>query len=150
LHGDQFDTIVTVNPLLTDFACAVFYFIQKWMPHKTSRFIRRISKKFQRNSERIERRAVEYARAQGFRFVTCGHTHLPLVARHDEVLYLNSGTWTESPPCPYVAVTGDEVRLEYWPPANLGSSLDERFEAVANRAPDEPVGLAAHAGGAER
>ena len=81
LHGDQFDTIVTVNPLLTDFACAVFYFIQKWMPHKTSRFIRRISKKFQRNSQRIERRAVEYARAHGFRFVTCGHTHLPLVAR---------------------------------------------------------------------
>jgi UDP-2,3-diacylglucosamine pyrophosphatase LpxH len=150
LHGDQFDTIVTVNPLLTDFACAIFYFIQKWMPHKTSRFIRRISKKFQRNSQRIERRAVEYARGRGFQFVTCGHTHLPLHARHGEVLYLNSGTWTESPPCPYVAVVGDEVRLEYWPPAKEGSSLEERFEAVANEAPDESVGLAAHVGGAER
>jgi UDP-2,3-diacylglucosamine pyrophosphatase LpxH len=150
LHGDQFDTIVTVNPLLTDFACAVFYFIQKWMPHKTSRFIRRISKKFQRNSQRIERRAVEYARAGGYRFVTCGHTHLPLVARHDEVLYLNSGTWTESPPCPFVAVAGDEVRLEYWPPATEGSSSEVRLEAVANAAPDESAEIAAHAGGAER
>jgi UDP-2,3-diacylglucosamine pyrophosphatase LpxH len=149
LHGDQFDTIVTVNPLLTDFACAVFYFIQKWMPHKASRFIRRISKKFQRNSQRIERRAVEYARAGGFRFVTCGHTHLPFMARHEEVLYVNSGTWTESPPCPYVAVLGEEVRLEYWPPAGAESSPAEQLVGVANRVPDEPAQVTFHAGSAE-
>ena len=150
LHGDQFDTIVTVNPLLTDFACAVFYFIQKWMPHRASRFIRRISKKFQRNSQLIERRAVEYARDRGFRFVTCGHTHLPLVARHDDVLYVNSGTWTESPPCPFVAVQGDEVRLEYWPPAREGSSRRGAVRGtVCEPAPDESVESTAHGGGAE-
>ncbi len=149
LHGDQFDTIVTVNPLLTEIACGLFYFIQKWMPHKAARFIRRISKKFQRNSQLIERRAVEYARSRGFRYVTCGHTHLPLYARHDEVLYLNSGTWTESPPCTYVAVSGDVVRLAYWPPKTEASSLELGIEAESNLAPNSPIELAANAHGAE-
>jgi UDP-2,3-diacylglucosamine pyrophosphatase LpxH len=115
LHGDQFDTIITDYPLLTETACGLFYFIQKLMPHRAARWIRRITKRFQRNSQLIERRAAEYARGRGYRFVTCGHTHLPLVAVHDDVTYINSGTWTEAPPCPFVVVHDDEVRLEQWP-----------------------------------
>jgi UDP-2,3-diacylglucosamine pyrophosphatase LpxH len=115
LHGDQFDSFITANPWLTEIACGIFYFIQKWMPHRAARWVRRISKRWQRNSQLIERRAVEYARGKGYHFVTCGHTHLPLVSRHDGVVYVNSGTWTEFPPCPFVSVRGDEVRLESWP-----------------------------------
>ena len=85
------------------------------MPHQAARWIRRITKLWQRNSELIERRASEYARSRGFRFVTCGHTHLPLVAQHEDVLYLNSGTWTEATPCPFVVVQDGNVRLEHWP-----------------------------------
>ena len=92
LHGDQFDTIVSGHPWITDLASAAFYHIQRWMPHRASRWIRRVSKKFQRNSQLIERRACDYARSRGFRYVTCGHTHLPLTAEHDGVLYINSGT----------------------------------------------------------
>ncbi len=51
------------------------------MPHRAARWIRRISKRWQRNSQLIERRAIEYARSRGFRYVTCGHTHLPLDRR---------------------------------------------------------------------
>ncbi|MFI5457174.1 MAG: UDP-2,3-diacylglucosamine diphosphatase [Isosphaerales bacterium] len=132
LHGDQFDTFTTAYPWLTEIACGIFYFIQKWMPHRAARWIRRISKRWQRNSQLIERRAVEYARGQGFHFVTCGHTHLPLVARHDGVLYVNSGTWTEAAPCPYVAVRGSEVRLEYWPPAEIIAARETEERAGAN------------------
>jgi UDP-2,3-diacylglucosamine pyrophosphatase LpxH len=124
LHGDQFDTFTTGYPWLTEIACGIFYFIQMWMPHRAARWIRRISKRWQRNSQLIERRAVEYARGRGFHFVTCGHTHLPLVAQHDAVLYINSGTWIEAPPCPYVAVKGSEVRLAYWPPEQLGAEQE--------------------------
>ncbi|MFO0892217.1 MAG: hypothetical protein U0790_24150 [Isosphaeraceae bacterium] len=49
--------------------------------------------------------------------MTCGHTHLPLIAEQDGVLYVNSGTWTEAPPCPFVVVDGKEIRLDYWPRA---------------------------------
>jgi UDP-2,3-diacylglucosamine pyrophosphatase LpxH len=124
LHGDQFDTFTTAYPWLTEIACGIFYYIQKWMPHRAARWIRRISKRWQRNSELIERRAVEYARNRGFRFVTCGHTHLPLISEHDDVFYVNSGTWTEAPPCPFVVVSGGEVRLEHWPLAGAGAESE--------------------------
>ena len=64
--------------------------------------------------------------------MTCGHTHLPMVAEHEGVHYINSGTWTETPPCPFVAVLGKEVRLEYWPMA----------ETVIGQAAEEEVPLA--------
>ena len=115
LHGDQFDTIVTNFGWLTDFACAVFYFIQKWAPHRASRWIRRVTKRWQRNSERVEERAIEYAKAKKCAYVTCGHTHLPMKEERDGVTYVNSGTWIESPPSPFVAVRGAEIRLEFWP-----------------------------------
>jgi UDP-2,3-diacylglucosamine pyrophosphatase LpxH len=115
LHGDQFDTFVTHYVWLTDLACAIFYFIQKWAPHRASRWIRRVTKKWQRNSERIRERAIEYAKGKKCKYVTCGHTHLPLIAQEDGITYVNSGTWIESPPCPFVSVKGSEIRLEFWP-----------------------------------
>jgi UDP-2,3-diacylglucosamine pyrophosphatase LpxH len=132
LHGDQFDTFTTAYPWLTEVACGLFYYIQRWMPHRAARWIRRISKRWQRNSQLIERRAVEYARSRGYRFVTCGHTHLPLLAQHQDVLYLNSGTWTESAPCPYVAVRGSEVRLEYWPQTQPVAADETAEQVVGN------------------
>ncbi len=132
LHGDQFDGITTGWPLLTDLACAVYYVIQRVMPHRASRFIRRVTKRWQRNSEYIERGAVEYARGRGFHHVTCGHTHLPLTAFHDGVRYLNSGTWTEAPPCPFVTVLGDEVRLETWPLKGETPVVEEQAEPAAS------------------
>lgn len=124
LHGDQFDTFTTGYPLLTDLAVGVFYYIQKTMPHGAARWIRRISKRWQRNTERVRDRAIEYARGRGFRFVTCGHTHLSLEADQDGVHYINSGTWTDNPPCPFVAVKGAEITLEHWPMTNAISTSD--------------------------
>ncbi len=138
LHGDQFDTITTGYPWLTEIACGMFYFIQKWMPHRAARWIRRITKRFQRNSQVIERRASEYAASRGFRFVTCGHTHLPLTSEHDGVLYVNSGTWTEAPPCPFVVVQGNQVRLEHWPLPEVGTG-DEPLEAVVPANEHQPA-----------
>jgi len=120
LHGDQFDTFVTNYKWLTEVACAIFYFIVKWFPHAAARWVRRVTKKWQRNSPLVQQRAIDYARGKGCRFVTCGHTHLPLVAESEGVRYLNTGTWIESPPCPFVAVDGDDVRLETWPIVGVG------------------------------
>jgi UDP-2,3-diacylglucosamine pyrophosphatase LpxH len=136
LHGDQFDTFITQYKLLTDFACGIFYFIQKWAPHRTARWVRRITKKWQRNSQLVQHRAIEYARSKGYRFVTCGHTHLPLTAEVDGVRYINSGTWIEPPPCPFVAVAGGSVRLETFPPEGFHSSEAGELQAEA---PPEPA-----------
>lgn len=115
IHGDQFDTFITHNPWLTSIACGFFFLIQRLAPHRTSRWIRRISKKWQRNSQLVERGAIEYARSIGCRYVTCGHTHLALTATIEGITYFNTGTWTEQPPCPFLAVQGGQIGLEYWP-----------------------------------
>ncbi len=36
LHGDQFDTFTTAYPWLTEIACGIFYYIQKYMPHRAA------------------------------------------------------------------------------------------------------------------
>jgi UDP-2,3-diacylglucosamine pyrophosphatase LpxH len=136
LHGDQFDHFITRYKFLTAIGCGIFYYIQKWAPHNTARWIRRISKRWQRNSQLVQHRAVEYARSKGCGYVTCGHTHLPLAAEEGGIRYFNSGTWTEYPPCPFVSVRGAEVRLELWPPE--GVTLD-RAEVEAVEAPAEPA-----------
>ena len=115
LHGDQFDTFITHYVWLSEIACGIFFWIQKIAPHRAARWIRRVSKKWQRNSQLVEQRAIEFAKSRGCCYVTCGHTHLPLVAEEDGVHYFNSGTWMEAPPCPFVSVKGNEVRLEFWP-----------------------------------
>ncbi|QEH33996.1 phosphodiesterase [Aquisphaera giovannonii] len=145
LHGDQFDTITTGYPLLTEVACGLFYYIQKWAPHRTARWIRRISKRFQRNSQVIARRASEYAAGRGFRYVTCGHTHLPVQSVHDGVFYVNSGTWTEAPPCPFVTVLGPEIHLQYWPlEPELAAAASEEEEAAVPVTRGNPPPLPAH------
>ncbi len=132
LHGDQFDTFITEYKWLTEISCGIFYFIQKWMPHRAARWIRRFTKRWQRNSELIERRATEYARGRGIANVTCGHTHLPLESTIDGVHYINSGTWIEPPPCPFVSVRGADFRLESWPLPGMESAeqIAEQAEAV--------------------
>jgi UDP-2,3-diacylglucosamine pyrophosphatase LpxH len=115
LHGDQFDRFVNNYGMLTELACGLFYYIQKWAPHQTARFIRRVSKRWQRSSESIREGAVRYSRSRGCRAIACGHTHLPELTTSQGVLYVNCGTWTEHPPCPFVAVKGREIRLAYWP-----------------------------------
>lgn len=116
LHGDQFDHIITQYKRLTSAACKTFYFIQKWAPHQASRWIRRVSKKFQRNSQLVQGSAIEFARdVRQCGHVTCGHTHLPLEAEVGGVRYFNTGTWTDHPPCPYLAVKGSDIHLELWP-----------------------------------
>ena len=129
LHGDQFDTFITHYKWLTEISCGVFYFIQKWMPHRAARWVRRITKRWQRNSQLVERRATEYARGQGLTHVTCGHTHLPMTSEIDGVHYLNTGTWIEHPPCPFVSVRGGKVGLEYWPLAGTEMAEPEAAEA---------------------
>ncbi len=115
LHGDQFDTIVTEHLLLTAAVVWFYSWFQKLMPHRASRWLRMVTKRFQRNSQLVMERAVDYARSKGFRYVTCGHTHLALEQVIHGIQYVNSGSWVDAPPCPFVAIKGSSVHLEYWP-----------------------------------
>jgi UDP-2,3-diacylglucosamine pyrophosphatase LpxH len=138
LHGDQFDRFVNNYGLLTELACGAFYYIQKWAPHHTVRYIRRVSKQWQRSSLLIRDGAVAYAASKGFRHVTCGHTHIPVLEASEGVLYANSGTWIEHPPCPFISVKGEEIRLEYWPAESAVAAPSRRAgEGAAEPLPSD-------------
>jgi UDP-2,3-diacylglucosamine pyrophosphatase LpxH len=130
LHGDQFDHFITKYKYVTSAAVRLFYFIQRLAPHNAARWIRRVSKRWQRNSQLVQRGAIEYARSRGCNAVTCGHTHLPLVAESDGIRYINSGTWTERPPCPFVSLRGADFRLEWWPGLPIEETGRDEAEAV--------------------
>ncbi len=130
-HGDQFDHFITQYKWITSAACKLFYGIQKWFPHRTSRWIRRVSKRFQRNSQLVQRTAIEYAQSKDCHYVTCGHTHLPLTAEVDGYHYFNTGTWTDHPPCPFLAVRGGSVVLDHWPLSSTNTAAEASEERIA-------------------
>lgn len=131
LHGDQFDHFITKYKYVTAAAVGLFWYIQRLAPHNTARWIRRVSKRWQRNSALVQRSAIEYARSKGCNAVTCGHTHLPLEAESDGVRYINSGTWTERPPCPFVSLRGADFRLEWWPLPGAEAAEAAQDEALS-------------------
>jgi UDP-2,3-diacylglucosamine pyrophosphatase LpxH len=115
LHGDQYDAVVSRHPLVTDFFSALFRIISRVLPINLARLIRRLSKKFQRNSVVVKSRAVADARRRGFNAVTCGHTHKAEDAIVNGIRFINTGTWTERTPCPYLWIEGDQMGLKWWP-----------------------------------
>ncbi len=138
LHGDQFDNVVTKHQMLTAFGSFLFTMIQKIAPHNAARWIRRVSKRWQRNGPKVERGAVEHARTRDCQYVTCGHTHQHLQSVHDGVHYFNTGTWTEKSPCPFLGVRGSRIELEFWPrPGEETSNQDSEEEPES-----EPAGHA--------
>ena len=55
--------------------------------------------------------AVNYAAANGFEAVTCGHTHFAEEYFVNGIKYLNTGAWTEQPTY-YVRLTDNEITLK--------------------------------------
>jgi len=117
-HGDQYDTIVSGHKGVTAFFSAIFRGLVRILPGDWARAIRRLSKSFQRNSDAIRRGAVAEARRRGCPAVTCGHTHAFEDVSVEGIRYINTGTWTTAPPCPYLTVQGKKMELAFWPPAD--------------------------------
>jgi len=130
LHGDQFDTIVTGHKGLTSFFSALFRGIQMVAPLRWCRWIRRISKNFQRNSPVVRQRAIAAAAKLGCEAITCGHTHREEDCIVNSIRYNNTGTWTEQTPSPYLWIKGDQMGLNHWP-------SEEQPEFGFNRLQDE-------------
>ena len=80
----------------------------------------------EQRADRTAGRRQRYARSRGYRYRHLrSHAHLPLASEVDGVHYFNSGTWIEPPPCPFVAVKGAEVRLQWWPLPGFEQPLPE-------------------------
>ncbi|MCC6545750.1 UDP-2,3-diacylglucosamine diphosphatase [Candidatus Sumerlaeota bacterium] len=102
IHGHQFDEFLTDHPIITVVASKVYGSVQRregGRKKSLSRWLKKKSKKLLNVSEKVERRAISYARRKSVDYIVCGHTHY-----HGEtpphggpIKYVNSGCWTDAP-----------------------------------------------------
>jgi UDP-2,3-diacylglucosamine pyrophosphatase LpxH len=110
LHGDRFDP--TLNyPLLSDVAEWCYQLSQK-INKKLGKWLKKKSKRWGGILELVRSQSAAYARREGFVGVMTGHTHFADDTHIGGIHYVNSGCWTE-PPCTYVTVEAERVRLEH-------------------------------------
>ncbi len=113
IHGHQFDRFLVEHSAITEVATGAYKLLQKldFKQHGVSRFAKRISKKWLRQSEKIARHAIDYGKQRGAEYVFCGHTHFAMQCADGGVRYVNSGCWTDVPST-FIAIdeNGVEVR----------------------------------------
>jgi UDP-2,3-diacylglucosamine pyrophosphatase LpxH len=103
---------------LTGFFSALFRGLSKILPLNLARWIRRLSKSFQRNAPLVRERAISEGKRRGFDAVTCGHTHQSEISEKNGIRYFNTGTWTEKTPCPFLWIKEGSIGIRYWPMDN--------------------------------
>lgn len=113
LHGHRFDAFISDHPMFTKIADYFYRWMQKidksfcW-----ARYAKKASKTFLRCTEKIETKAINYAKKKHCNIVCCGHTHLEIEHPNTDIGYFNSGCWTEFP-CSYLTILNGKVKLHH-------------------------------------
>jgi len=119
-HGDLMDEEIRtdVPEWKVDLAC-FFYYGLLVTEHRINQLRLRMGKSIKRYvgavksrlrfwqnySTNYERAIVAHAGQRGFDGVVCGHIHVPKIAKHESVVYMNCGDWVEN--CTALAETHD-------------------------------------------
>jgi len=109
LHGDQFDSVVKISPLLAKVGSRLYEWLLRanryvnlvrrklgfsywslaaFLKHKVKNAVQYIS--------HFEEAVAHEAARQGVDGVVCGHIHRAEIARHHDIDYYNCGDWVES------------------------------------------------------
>jgi UDP-2,3-diacylglucosamine pyrophosphatase LpxH len=125
IHGHQFDTFIRERAFITSVATFLYACAQRidTQNYRWSRFLKRRTKMWLRNSERVAHRAMEYAQRKQADVILCGHTHHPSRIEADGVLYLNSGCWTDN--YSYIAIPADSSHALLFEEVQLGAPEPE-------------------------
>ena len=110
-HGDRFDGWAS-KQFLSEFFTGLYYFIQR-VDGKTRQFstwLKLKSKQILKTHEKLESRAIKFARNNGYDAILVGHSHLEARIEQEGVLYVNSGSFTEHP-SHYIEINADEIVL---------------------------------------
>jgi len=96
-HGDRFDRLMPMLRCVLIPLRVVYEFCTRVVGKTThvASFAKRFPLVYNILNGHVARNAMAYARAQGLRAVTCGHTHYPEVREADGIRYFNTGCWTE-------------------------------------------------------
>ncbi|MBM4143649.1 MAG: hypothetical protein FJ225_08685 [Lentisphaerae bacterium] len=98
-HGNEFDAIKRPS--------ALFIVLFRWFhalrirlgaePVHVAFYAKKWPALYEVLRRHVARRAVRYAKANGYAAITCGHIHSAEDTRVDGVRYINTGAWTEPP-----------------------------------------------------
>ncbi len=110
-HGHQYDRFIQDHPIVTLLADTAYSLLQKLdRRHAIARLAKRSSKIFLRCEDKIRTGARASAARHGCDAVICGHTHRAVEDDSKDIIYYNSGCWTERP-CHYLAIQRGRIEL---------------------------------------
>lgn len=112
LHGDVFDVYTSKHPILSEVADIIYKFAILIDPvkNRVSKFLKRNTKAFLRNAQIVRERSLSYGKHKKAQIVCCGHTHFKEKVVEDNMIYLNSGSWTQHPTS-FIGFTEDKVEV---------------------------------------
>jgi len=116
MHFHQFDSFISMHPLITAFAESVYYFLQSLdRSKKFSRWIKRTSKRFLQVKVKIRNKALAHIKDLPYDCIIGGHIHFAesFVCSETGKEYHNSGSFCDDP-CHYLLIdkNGDVVLKE--------------------------------------
>jgi UDP-2,3-diacylglucosamine pyrophosphatase LpxH len=118
IHGHQFDRFLNENIIISAIASFVYDRIQRWGNEKQTiaRYLKNKSKGWLRLAKKVADGAVEYGRHKKANVVICGHTHKSARYEYPEknIIYYNSGCWTDIPSSYILIYENGEVEIKYF------------------------------------
>lgn len=116
LHGHKYDKFINARPIFASFCDFLYRCLQKLdKSHYIARMAKTNSKRYVRCTEEIRTNACQEAFNLGCDGVVCGHTHFAEIVnkkvKTKEIIYCNTGCWTEKPPT-YLVIKNGTATLE--------------------------------------
>jgi len=115
-HGYDFDNVTPYNRTFLVFF-RMMHRLRVFLgaePVHVAFYAKRFPRLYRVLRRHVAMNAVEYAKENGYRAVTCGHTHYPEDRVINGIRYVNTGSWTERPAC-YLQVNAEEMKLKRVP-----------------------------------
>jgi UDP-2,3-diacylglucosamine pyrophosphatase LpxH len=112
-HGHDFDEIMPRNQTFLK-ALLLMHDLRVKLgarPVHVANYAKKWGRLYKILCKNVMMNAVQCAIENDYEAVTCGHTHYPDDCFSNGVRYVNTGSWTESPPC-YLLVTEEEITLK--------------------------------------
>ena len=105
IHGDQFDFFTTHLPRTSKVAGDLYHLLQKFSgsQQRFSMLTKRLSKYILRVPSRQQKLALRHATKHDISVIICSHTHLPHQDTSNDVHFINTGSFCETP-CHFVTI----------------------------------------------
>ena len=112
-HGDFFDKVMSQSRVFIK-AFKMMHDLRVRLgarPVHVAEYAKRWERFYGYLRKNVMLNAVNYARENGFRAVTCGHTHYAEEQFVHGIHYINTGAWTERP-AHYLRLTDNNIKLQ--------------------------------------